>query len=345
MAAPSAEARQPQKIALIHLAEWSDARVEPFRAFLDTRGLAFDILDSVSVDTLEPYDLVVVPGWKDEDHTFYYALKVTFYLGGRLLGCRWGEDYWAKGLVSWVWDTEAPGAKILATDDNRAVYLADVGPLSDPDSLDPAFRALLASTVSLPESVPAKTYPDPKPSWAVRGETFTIEGEPVLLRGIGTLSIRGNLPHEQVERSLSMHRDLNLNFVLGYSGYDADLDAFEQALDAVHRHDMHTIVWIGGPRGHFIAGVAGYSEKPLHDAAWLSHLAYRNHPALLGWNMCDDTFDRYYPFLERTRQVIKRYDRDNAITVTKMDTRRPDGLPPGAFRPSSDFRSCGGRRD
>ncbi len=332
MAASSADGRQSHRVALIHPPEWPEARIEPFGALLDAHDLTFDLLDSVSVDALAPYDLVVVPGWQDEDHTFYYALKVYFYLGGRLLGCGWGVDYWAKGLIAWIWDTEAPEPGVHVTDDGRAVYMADIGPLSDRDAFDPTFRALLESTLSLPDNVPAKTYADPKPSWAVRGETFTIDDEPVLLRGIGTLSVGGNLPHDQVERALSMHRDLNLNYVLAYSGYNADLDAFEQALDAVHRRDMHAVVWIGGSQGHFLPGVAAYSEKPLHDAAWLRHLAFRNHPALLGWNMCDDTFDRYYPFLERTRELIKRYDQESVITVTKMDTRRPDGIPEGAFQ-------------
>ncbi|MDP6779608.1 MAG: hypothetical protein QGI83_22830, partial [Candidatus Latescibacteria bacterium] len=332
MATPSADARQSHRIALIHLPEWTDAQVEPFRSLLDRNGLAFDVLQAVSVEALEPYGLVVVPGWNDEDHTFYYALKVAFYRGGRLLGCAWGEDFWAKGLISWLWDTEEPGLEITATEDHRAVYLPDPGLLSDPDAIGLVCRALLESNLSLPGDVPAKTYAHPKPDWAVRGETLTIDGEPVLLRGIGTLSVSGSLPPDQVERSLAMHRDLGLNFVLGYSGYDADLDAFEQALDAVHHHGMHAVVWIGGPRGHFLPGVAAYSEKPLRDDWWLRHLPYRNHPALIGWNMCDDTFDRYYPFLERTEQVIKRYDRESAITVTKMDTRRPDQLPVGAFR-------------
>jgi hypothetical protein len=100
MTTPSADARLPLKVALVRLPEWTDAQVEPFRSLLDGQDLAFDVLDTVSVEALEPYDLVVVPGWKDEDHTFYYALKVAFYRGGRILGCAWGDDFWAKGLIS-----------------------------------------------------------------------------------------------------------------------------------------------------------------------------------------------------------------------------------------------------
>ena len=153
-----------------------------------------------------------------------------------------------------------------------------------------------------------------------------------MLRGIGMLHIAGRLPLEEVERNIAMYRDLNLNFIHPISRHNADMDHFEQCLNLMHQYGMHAIVEIGGPSDQSIRGVAGYRDKPLRDDWWLRHLPFKNHPAIIGWNMCDDTFDRYYPFLERTLKIIKRYDPINIITATMMDPRHPERLPEGAFK-------------
>ena len=328
--ASSSHPQQHHRIALVRLPEFSTPCVEAVQSFLESHHLTWDVLESISVDALAPYDLVVVPGWKDEDHTFYYALKVYAYRGGRLLGCGWGNDFWAKALISWLWDADVLESEILTTEDHTAVYLS--GPDLLGEVFEPAFRSLLSSKRTLPDRLSSRTYPGKKAAWEVRGESFYLNGEPVLLRGVGTLPIGGSLSPEAVEQSLATYRDLNLNFVLPYSRYNANLDAFENALDLIRRYKMHAVVWIGGPPGHFIARVAAYSEKPLRDEWWLRHLRYKNHPALLGWNMCDDTFDRYDAFLERTHRVIKKYDAENALTLTLMDPRHPEQLPHGAFQ-------------
>lgn len=40
--------------------------------------------------------------------------------------------------------------------------------------------------------------------------------------------------------------------------------------------------------------------------------------------MCDDTWNRYWRFLQRTSEVLHRYDDSNLITTTLMDLRKPE---------------------
>ena len=140
-----------EKIALIHLPESDSSNFQAYQSFLDSHNLTYTILDSITIQTLEPYDLVVVPDWK-KDHRYYYTLKVYFYRGGRILGGKWQDDFWSKALISWLWDEDAEDIKkqILTTDDHRAVYLSEPSLLGNAKDFDSIFHHFLdLSSLSL----------------------------------------------------------------------------------------------------------------------------------------------------------------------------------------------------
>jgi hypothetical protein len=299
-----------------------------YRDFLDSNKLRYTIVETASVCVLDNYDIVMVPDWK-EQHQCYYALKVYYYRGGRLLAGPWDGGFWAKALSSWIWDIDAEQSleNILQSEDHRAVYLSDLRLLSDSEKMNSVFAKIRSSEVKLTNEPDFKTYETRKSRWEINGESLYIDDKPALLRGVGTLNISGRLSLDDVEKNIAMYRDMNLNFIVAYSSYDADLDHFEDCLDLIQEYGLKAFVWIQGPKGHALRGVAIYGEKPLKDEWWLRHLRYKNHPALIGWNMCDDTYDRYYPFMERTHRIIKQYDQTNMVTTTMMDTRKPDTFP------------------
>ena len=338
-ASGTAEPRAEPRIAILQINDAPSPRFQACQEFLESAGVEAAVLRTATIERLAPYDLVVVPDWLDNDHAFYYALKVYYYRGGRLLCGGWQVDFWSKALISWLWDANANrlDKAILTSADGRAVYVRDLGKTAAEPSFQETFTRLRSSEQRLPNGLEYRQYEKKKTTWAVKGESLYLNERPRLLRGIGTLNISGRLPLEEVERQLAAYEDLNLNCVVPYSRYDADLEHFENCLDLIDEHGLCAFVWIAGPPGHFVAGTAAYGEKPLKDDWWLRHLVYKNHPAILGWNMCDDTFDRYYPFLERTRRVIRQYDSTNMVTTTMMDTRHPERLSPGAFEKWGDL--------
>jgi len=66
------------------------------------------------------------------------------------------------------------------------------------------------------------------------------------------------------------------------------------------------------------------SDEPVRKEYLLAALRLRDHPALIGWTMCDDMWDVYFPFIQKAVAIIRRYDHRLPITGTFMDLRHPN---------------------
>lgn len=328
----SCQQQQPS-IAIIQLTDTPSATFQTYQSFFESQDLAFSVLDSISYERLKPFDLVVVPDWK-KDHTFYYALKLYSYFGGRLLGGEWKDDFWARALCSWLWgtDTERLPRHNQTTADNRAVYLSNANILDSNMVSSSLLSTLLFSELTLPEQLSYKTYDAKKPIWSLRDESLFRNNVPVVLRGSGPYRFNNNTSIERVEWFVRMAKNLGLNYLVLHSNHSIHPEHLEQCLHMLHDNQIAVMIRIQDLPNQRIGGVVSYKEKPLRDEWWLKHLVFKNHPAIFTWNMVDDTFDKHYIFIERTQRLIKRYDQTNFITTTLMDTRRPDRLPEDAFQ-------------
>jgi len=255
-----------ERIALIRLPESDSSNFQAYQSFLNSHNLTYTILDSITIQTLEPYDLVVVPDWK-EDHTFYYALKLYFYFGGRLLGGNWQDEFWARALCSWIWGTDTEKLPKLnqTTADNRAVYLYNTNILEANEDKDKLLSTLLSSDINLPESLSFKTYDEKKPNWSIQGESLFRNEVPVLLRGTGPYGFYNNTSIEEVEKFLSMAGKLGLNFLVLHSNNDITPEHLERCLNLLHEKKFAVMIRIRDIPNQRIGGVVSYKEKPLRD--------------------------------------------------------------------------------
>ncbi len=262
--------------------------------------------------------LVVVPEWI-EDESVYYRLKILHYLGGRVILYRLPEEYYARGLSRYLWN--APPSElseaVTLSEDGRAAHTA----APEEADLVALVAQLLATEIELPDEVPALDC-GPKPAIELRGGALYVGGEPLLWRAMGTYAVDGVRPIEQHRANFAHYaRDLHLNGFVLYLDYQTDPEHLREVLDAAWAEGLRAIVWIRGP------AVTSYSEKPVKDEWLLRFMPLRSHPAWLGWEIADDTWYRHLEFVERTSQLIRRYDTQNLVTTTVMDLRRPERLP------------------
>jgi len=283
---------------------------------LAAAGIEHDILPFFA--DLEPLKLVAAPTWTEDDRC-YFRLKVFHYLGGRVVLCDLAEQRWARALARYLWDdspSKLTEPQTLSTD-GRAAHLKLEE--CDPAQLGALAKKMLATGVALPEEVPALDC-GPKEAYSLREGALYVGEEPLLFRAMGTYAVNGTRLLAQHEANFAHYEDLGLNGLVIYLSYETPVEHLRAVLDLAWQHGLRAMVWLYGPPA------SPYTEKPLKDDWLLKFLALRRHPAWLGWIMCDDTFDRYYPFVQRTSQVLHRYDRSNLITTTSMDFRWADRL-------------------
>jgi len=293
---------QKSTIAIIQVSDSPTTNFQAYQSYFNSQNQAFSVLDSISLEILEPYDLVVVPDWK-EDHTFFHALKLYFYFGGRILGGNWKDDFWARALCSWIWgaDTDTLPKLNQTTVDNRAAYLHNTNILDSNTFRDEILPTLFSSNLILPESLSFKTYDEKKPNWSIQGESLFRNEVPVLLRGSGPYRFNNYTSIEEVEKFISMAGKMGLNFLVLHSNNNITPEHLERCLNVLHDNQFAATIRIQGLPNQRIGGVVSYREKPLRDEWWLKHLVFKNHPAIFAWNMVDDTFDKHYNFVERNQ--------------------------------------------
>ncbi len=301
-------ARGAQHDIVLLRAEMPDGPTEA-----DFFGMQADVLPITS--DFSTAKLVVLSEWI-EDEALYYRLKVFHYLGGRVWLQDLPDEYYARGISRYFFN--APPSELAEpltiSDDGRAALV------SAPDAIDQEAlaRDLLAAQTDLPDEVPALDC-GPKLPIELRDGALYVGDEPILWRAMGTYKVDGSRPIEAHQANFAHYaRDLNLNGLVLYLGYQTDPQHLRAVLDAAWAEGLRAVVWIRGP------AVRSYSEKPLKDEWLLRFLPLRGHPAFLAWEIADDTWYRHLEFLERTSEVIRRYDQQNLVTTTIMDLRKPE---------------------
>lgn len=304
-------------VAILYARAADEPAAAAFAAALTGARIEHDLLP-VAAD-FSAASLVVVPTWV-EDESLYYRLKVFHYLGGRVWLHDLPDSYFARGLARYFWDaTPAEIAEpLLVSTDGRAAHLLPEFELA---GLGELATRMLATEITLPDEVPAIDC-GPKAAYALRDGALFVGDEPLLFRAMGTYAVDGTRPVAQHAANFAHYaRDLRLNGVVLYVDYRTDPEHLRAVLDAAWAEGLRVVVWVRGP------AVSGYSEKPVKDEWLLRFLPLRGHPAWLAWEIADDTFSRHLQFVERTAQVIRRYDRENLVTTTLMDPRRPTNVP------------------
>ncbi len=284
---------------------------------LTAAGVAHDLVPLVS--NLDGFRLVIMPEWL-EDFDLYLRLKIFHYLGGRVVLVDLAEQPHARSIARYFW--ERPPAEIteplLLADDGRAAHLR----IGDYDlaGLGDLVEEMLATEIALPDEVPALDF-GPKAAYELRDGALWVGDEPLLLRAMGTYAVDGTRSIAQHRANFAHFAELRLNGLVIYLSHATPLEYLTTVLDAAWEQGLRVEVWLYGPRGVM------WAEKPLKDEWVLRLMPLRRHPALLGWILCDDTWSRYLPFVEREAEVFRRYNDSNLITTTLMDLRRPDNVP------------------
>ncbi len=285
-------------------------------AALDDAGIEHDRLPAAA--DVSAAKLVILPEWI-EDESLYFRLKVFHYLGGRVIVTDLPDAYYARGLAQYFWNAppDSLAAPLALSEDGRAAHITRI----DAVDLDDLTASLLSTELDLPDEIPAIDC-GPKPPIELRDGALYVGDGPLLWRAMGTYRVDGSRTIAQHAANFAHYaREIHLNGLIIYLGYQTDPEHLRTVLDAAWEEGLHAVVWIRGP------AVRGYSEKPVKDEWLLRFLPLRSHPAFLGWEMADDTWGRHLRYLERTSEVIRRYDRQNLVTTTVMDLRTPERLP------------------
>lgn len=294
----------------------------------DARGRFVDALKTAGLEYQSaPYysdvskcALVVAPEWV-EDVALHLRLKLAHYCGARLVFGALSQSRLADAIALYFWNRRASelGEQLHRSEDGRALYLP-AGVALDPNEI----TSLLRVNVHMPETIPADE-PGAKPKQEIRAGRLLIDEQPAFIRMVGIYLFDNHTALGEHEAPLSEYERLGFN-ALGVSiAHDVDVERLTGLLDAATGHHMRCLMIMHGPR------VRGLTGNPMKDEWMFRLLRLRNHPALLGYLLCDDTFYRQYDFVERTANIVRRYDRLNLLTTTVMDTRRPERVPKQAW--------------
>jgi hypothetical protein len=281
-------------------------------------------------DDWSPYSLVVmvsptVPAAKHgSELTFSQKLAAYYFLGGRVLvvgipgegAAPQSPDavLWDK-LVRYFWATDFHSTDGPLDDpDHRALFVPGVEVLGTQQQFQQTIRGLLAARDELPEQLAAEDF-GPLPDVALRQNSLWVGGKPQLLKSIGFYELLDWVPMSDHESVLRTFHELGFNSAVVIVHYDVQETHLRRFLDLAHQNHFYLQLQVQGPVD---------SDEPLRKEYLLKVLRYRNHPAVIGWEMCDDMLDIYYPFIQKAVSIMRRYDHRLPITGTGMDERRPE---------------------
>ncbi len=304
-------------VAVVYARAPDDPRVVAISDALTAADVAHDLIPAMS--NLDGFRLVIVPEWID-DFDLYLRLKTFHYLGGRVVLVDLPERRHGRSIARYFWErspAEITEPLLLAAD-GRAAHLRFGA--YDLAALGGLVGEMLATGIALPEDVPAIDF-GPKATYELRDGALFADDEPLLFRAMGTYAVDGTRSIEEHRANFAHFAQLRLNGLVIYLSHATPLEHLTAVLDAAWEQGLRVEVWLYGPRGVM------WPEKPLKDEWVLRVMPIRRHPALLAWILCDDTWSRYLPFVEREGQVFRRYDDSNLVTTTLMDLRRPANVP------------------
>ena len=282
---------------------------------LTRAGIKFDRIQR-RLD-LASYKLGIIPQWIEAED-FGYFLRRFHFLGGRLLLLGLPDKPFAQVLSLYLFDKppSALSGDVATSEDGRAVLVRDAGTVT-PEGIKAIVDDLMCASSEpgkVKEQVRQKRY-------QLRDNVLLVDGKPMLWRGIGAYQVAYPQPKplDELRRDFTRYRDLALNGVLIYVPYDMMQEEFRRVLDLVHECGLCAVVWVQGPRH------APY-EWPLAER-WIRKFALcGDHPAFMAWELADDTYNKFYPALERTAKIIRECAPGLLITTTMMDPRHPENV-------------------
>ncbi|MGH9644432.1 MAG: hypothetical protein ACRD3Q_18675, partial [Terriglobales bacterium] len=177
-----------------------------------------------------------------------------------------------------------------------------------------AVQNLLSAHDGLPEQVPAEDFGHVT-DVSLRQNSLWIDNRPLLLKAVGFYDLLNNIPMREHEAAFRMYHELGFNAAVVIVQYDVDENHLRQFFNLAWKYKIYIQLQVQGPVD---------SDEPLRKEYLLKVLRFRNHPALIGWEMCDDMWDIYFPYIQKAVQIIRRYDHRLPITGTAMDARLPD---------------------
>jgi hypothetical protein len=256
--------------------------------------------------------------------TFSQKLATFYLLGGHVLLVSIPEamkqpqsaeaETW-NGLMHYFWNCDLISANgTLEDSDHRAFFVPSVEALGTLPQFRQSVQQLLSARDDLPEQVPAENF-GPVPSVSLRQGSLWIDDKPRLLKSVGYYDLLDEIPMRENGAALRMYQELGFNSVVVIFHYDVDESHLRQFLDLAEQNGIYVQLQVQGPVD---------SDEPVRKEYLLKALRFRNHPALIGWTMCDDMWDIYFPFIQKAVAIIRRYDHRLPITATSMDERHPE---------------------
>ncbi len=310
-------AEPKHEVAILYLTAPDEPAVTALSDALTAAEVGHDLMPLAT--DLQAFRLVIIPSLPEDDD-FHLRVKVFHYLGGRVVFIDLPEHRHARSLARYFFErppSEIVEPLLMAADGRAAHIRADAFDLAELGAL---VERMLAAEISLPAEVPALDF-GPKAPYALRDGALYVGDEPLLFRAMGTYAVDGSRSLTRHRANFAHYADLRLNGVVIYLSHETPVEYLTSVLDALWDNGLRAMIWLYGPRGVM------WPEKPLKDEWVLKFLPLRRHPAMLAWILCDDTWSRYLPFIERESEVLHRYEDSNLITTTLMDLRRPDNVP------------------
>jgi len=316
------------------------SRVAVFKPTLDRRGQAriqamlteasgapamLDLRDDWS-----SYSLLVlvdppIPAAKHgSELTFSQKLATYYFLGGHVLlvGVPGTGNYpqsgdaeiW-DGLTHYFWNIGLHAINSpLEDSDRRATFVPSVESLGDLSQFRQAVQQLLSARDELPTQVPAEDF-GPVPHVSLKQNSLWIDDRPQLLKSVGFYDLLETIPMSEHEAALRLFHEVGFNSAVVISHYDVSESHLREFLDLARKNKIYIQLQIQGPVD---------SDEPLRKEYLLRALRFRNHPALIGWEMCDDTWDVYFPYIQKEVSIVRQYDHRLPITSTALDNRHPE---------------------
>lgn len=281
-------------------------------------------------DDWSAYSLLVlvaspVPAAKHgSELTFTQKLATFYFRGGHVLvvgvpgpgkvSQPADSEIWDK-LMNYFWGTGLRAAdRALEDPDRRALFVPNVEFLEPLPRFRETVQKVVAARDELPAQLAAEDF-GPVPSVALRENSLWIDHRPQLLKAVGYEVLLSGSPMSEQEAALQKFHALGFNAVTAIMRHNVSANELRQFLDLARQNSIYVQLQIQSPVR---------SAEPLRKEYLLKALRLRHHPALIGWIVCDDTRDVYFPFVEQAVSIIRRYDdRRLPVTTTFLDTRQP----------------------
>lgn len=324
--AQAAWAREPIALYGPTLNVKTQARVEAMLAEANGQPPLVDLNQDWSRYSLlvlvDPPIMGPITPWGDE-MSFSQKLASYYFLGGRVLlvGIPGYDQFpstpdlriW-NGLTRYFWNTPLDAITgIMKDSDHRALFFPGPEYLGSQKDFGAILGRLFAARDELPSSVPAEDL-GRAPRIELRSNSLWLDGKPLLLRGTGFLDLINQIPLSYYRERFRTYHEMDFNAVNAIAHYDLSDAKFHSILELAQEYGIYIELQVQGPMKR---------DDPVRKEYLFKFLRFRNDPMIIAWELCDDMFDDYYPYIARSATVIRRYDHRLPITGVFVDLRWP----------------------